>query len=97
MQDYSQKKFLAVKVITANPKMKSAVQIPRGPLPNRGTTIDAVQTIANHQSLEEWRAQAGIETSNQVQLVKLSHMRYQHKDVDKITTFMLGQLAHSQD
>lgn len=52
MQDYSQKKFLAVKVITANPKMKSAVQIPRGPSPNRGTTIDAVQTIANQQSLE---------------------------------------------
>ena len=62
--------------------------------PNRGTTIDASRAVPNQQTVEEWRKLAGIDGSNQVQLVKLSHMRYQHVDIDKITIFLKGKFTH---
>jgi hypothetical protein len=31
-----------------------------------------------------------IDVSKQVRLVKLSHMRYQHRDMEKISVFMQG-------
>lgn len=41
-------------------------------------------------SLEQtkWKQSAGIDTQAQIRLVKLAHMRYQHPDLDKITTFL---------
>ena len=62
------------------------------PKPNHGTTVpDSLAVGPEHKSLADWRAQAGIDTSNQIKLVKLSHMRYQHPDLDKITEFLLGR------
>jgi hypothetical protein len=58
--------------------------------PNRGSTIDAERAIPNQQSPEEWRKEYQIDTSKHVRLVKLSHMRYQHKDFDKMQQFMKG-------
>ncbi|KAH6673418.1 trihydroxytoluene oxygenase [Halenospora varia] len=68
--------------------MTSVVQSSRPTSPNRGTGISADLVVENPQSLEEWRKEMGIDVSKQVRLVKLSHMRYQHKDMDKITVFM---------
>lgn len=68
--------------------MPSAIS--REPSPNRGSTIDAERTIPNQQSQEEWRKEYGIDTSKHVRLVKVSHMRYQYKDLDKNTVFLKG-------
>jgi hypothetical protein len=70
--------------------MPSAISSSRETSPNRGSTIDANQVIPNQQSQEEWRKEYGIDPSKHVRLVKLSHMRYQHKDFDTINTFMKG-------
>ena len=42
------------------------------------------------ESKREWQKKRGIDTSKQVRLVKLSHMRYQHPDLNKATTFLRG-------
>jgi len=57
--------------------------------PNRGTSIDANAAVPEQESLETWRKKAGINVDEQVKLVKASHMRYQHADMETITTFML--------
>ncbi len=42
------------------------------------------------QSLSDWRSQNNIDASKQIKLVKLSHIRYQHPDLDEITRFLQG-------
>ncbi|PQE12303.1 trihydroxytoluene oxygenase protein [Rutstroemia sp. NJR-2017a BVV2] len=60
----------------------------RPPSPNRGSGIAADLAVENQETLEQWRKEMGIDVSKQVRLVKLSHMRYQHKDMEKIAVFM---------
>jgi len=60
----------------------------RDPSPNRGASVDASVVIPEQQSQAEWKAQQGIDTSKQIKIVKLSHMRYRHKDVESIKTFL---------
>jgi hypothetical protein len=62
----------------------------RGPSPNRGHAVAAAEAIPNQQSVEEWREEAKIDSSKQIKLVKLTHMRYRHKDLNKIEIFMKG-------
>jgi hypothetical protein len=43
------------------------------------------------ESKREWQKKRGIDPSKQVRIVKLNHMRYQHPDLNKITTFLRGK------
>lgn len=62
--------------------------------PNRGASkLDLKAVSSDRLSIDEWRKQAGIDTSKQIRLVKLSHMRYQHPDLSKINTFLKGKRA----
>lgn len=63
----------------------------RAPSPNRGQTIDAVDVIPGQHDMNEWRKKNGIILANQVKLVKLSHMWYQHKDFDATTKFLRSE------
>lgn len=63
-------------------------------VPNWGHSVDAHEAIINQQTLQEWKKSASISFENQIKLVKLSHMRYQHKDMDTITTFLKGMYAN---
>ncbi|KAF2758596.1 hypothetical protein EJ05DRAFT_500117 [Pseudovirgaria hyperparasitica] len=57
--------------------------------PNRGASVPQLSAIPEQRmSISEWRAKMGIDPANQIKLVKLSHMRYQHPDLAKITTFL---------
>lgn len=63
------------------------------PEPNRGASVsDLVAVGPEKQSLEDWKKQNNIDASKQIKLVKLSHVRYQHPDLDKITTFLQGNV-----
>ena len=50
-----------------------------------------IDAIPEPTSKREWQKKRGIDPSTQVKIVKLSHMRYQHPDLNKITTFLRGQ------
>ncbi|KAK6087309.1 glyoxalase [Seiridium cupressi] len=57
--------------------------------PNRGASIADVQAIgSDRKTIQEWRKQNNIDVGKQVRLVKLVHMRYQHPNLDEITTFL---------
>ncbi|KIV96714.1 hypothetical protein PV10_00541 [Exophiala mesophila] len=71
----------------ANDKPSNGV-ISRGPSPNRGASVKDVDAIPEPTSKREWQKKRGIDPSKQVKIVKLSHMRYQHPDLNKITTFL---------
>jgi hypothetical protein len=74
--------------------MPSAFHSSQDSPPNRGTTIDANEATLDKQTGAEWQKQARIDTTKHVKLVRLSHMRYQHKDLDSITTFLKGTYYH---
>ncbi|KAF7136825.1 hypothetical protein CNMCM5793_006343 [Aspergillus hiratsukae] len=57
--------------------------------PCHGASIPDVVAIGEEQeSLAKWKQQCGIKPENQIRLVKLAHMRYQHPDLDAITVFL---------
>ncbi|KAK5683712.1 hypothetical protein LTR17_027260 [Elasticomyces elasticus] len=57
--------------------------------PNAGATLPDVQAIGDDSELLfSWQQQNGIDPADQIKLVKLAHMRYQHPDLDKITIFL---------
>ena len=59
--------------------------------PNRGESKADVKAIsADRQAIKEWVEKAGIDTSKQIRLVKISHMRYQHPDLGVLNKFMRG-------
>ncbi|KAF2743048.1 hypothetical protein M011DRAFT_529454 [Sporormia fimetaria CBS 119925] len=61
----------------------------RDPSPNRGTALsqeDAIPPI--RKPLRAWQSENNIDTSSQIKLRRISHMRYQHPDLDEITTFL---------
>ncbi|EME49763.1 hypothetical protein DOTSEDRAFT_40913 [Dothistroma septosporum NZE10] len=56
---------------------------------NQGATVPDVEAIGpNSESLQSWQHRNNIDTSRQVKLVKLAHMRYQHPDLKTITKFL---------
>ncbi|KAJ5281312.1 hypothetical protein N7478_006684 [Penicillium angulare] len=57
--------------------------------PNSGASVPDLVAIGNEQeSVQKWQQRCGIDKKEQVRLVKLAHMRYQHPDLDQITTFL---------
>ncbi|KAK4998063.1 hypothetical protein LTR66_002645 [Elasticomyces elasticus] len=57
--------------------------------PNRGRSVPDTQALGPERaSLSEWQKNQGIDTAKQIRIVKLAHMRYQHPDLPKITTFL---------
>ncbi|RFU24798.1 hypothetical protein B7463_g11542, partial [Scytalidium lignicola] len=62
----------------------------REPSPNRGFLItDSFEEKSEKRvNQKAWLAANHIDKSKQVKLVKISHMRYQHEDLQQITTFL---------
>lgn len=57
--------------------------------PNAGASIPDKQAIGDEsEPLLNYYNRVGIDNAQRVQMVKLSHMRYQHPDLDQITTFL---------
>jgi len=68
----------------------------RGPSPNRGASVpDNEAAAGNPVSQKSWLSEEGIDKSKRIILRKLSHMRYQHEDLDQITTFLRGNSLES--
>lgn len=62
--------------------------------PNRGATVPDVVAMGKEQvSRAEWLEKQGIKIENRINLRKLSHMRYQHPNLDEIQTFMIGMFS----
>lgn len=69
--------------LTANADNSIAVK------PNRGATVPDVDAIGpESEPLSQWQKRTGIDTSKQIKLVRLAHMRYQHPDFPTITKFL---------
>ncbi|KAK5124653.1 hypothetical protein LTR85_001366 [Meristemomyces frigidus] len=70
--------------------------------PNVGASITDIEAIGSEsESLSSWQKRNNIDTSEQVLLVKLAHMRYQHPDLEKMTKFLkdfgMHVVKHSKD
>ncbi|SPO04612.1 related to 2,3-dihydroxybiphenyl-1,2-dioxygenase [Cephalotrichum gorgonifer] len=56
---------------------------------NAGASIpDTEANGPNGLSISAWQQARGVNTSKQIRLARLVHMRYQHPDLDTITTFL---------
>ena len=56
-----------------------------------GASVPDITTKGSEfESISSWRERVGINADAQIRLVKLSHMRYQHPDLDQITIFLKG-------
>ncbi|KAL4941278.1 hypothetical protein BDV06DRAFT_212813 [Aspergillus oleicola] len=54
-----------------------------------GASVPDIIAIGPEQeNVQAWRERCGIIPDRQIRLVKLAHMRYQHPDLDEITTFL---------
>ncbi|KAH8700878.1 trihydroxytoluene oxygenase [Talaromyces proteolyticus] len=59
-------------------------------LPNHGASVPDVVAIGDEaEDLSSWQKRSAINKENQIRLVKLAHMRYQHPDLEQITTFLI--------
>ena len=56
---------------------------------------DSVATWSESEPQTKWLRDNKIETEKQVKIVKVAHMRYQHPDLQAITTFLRGELYSS--
>jgi hypothetical protein len=62
---------------------------------NEGVSVSDIDASgSDSEPVETWRARNSIDITKQIRLVKLSHMRYQHPDLDEITTFLLDFGMH---
>ncbi|OAQ99504.1 hypothetical protein LLEC1_01700 [Akanthomyces lecanii] len=62
---------------------------------NTGASVRDTDVIGPEGvSITTWRHSRGIDTAKQIKLVKLTHMRYQHPDLDTITAFLLDFGMH---
>jgi hypothetical protein len=62
---------------------------------NHGASVPDIVAIGpDSENITEWQKRCGINKDAQIRLVKLAHMRYQHPDLDQITTFLEGILRH---
>ncbi|KAB8209233.1 hypothetical protein BDV34DRAFT_221633 [Aspergillus parasiticus] len=68
---------------------------------NRGMTLaDTVAMGINQEPQASWLAKRRINLDSRIKLTRLSHMRYQHSDLDAIHQFMVDfglQVAHRTD
>ncbi|OGM47645.1 metapyrocatechase [Aspergillus bombycis] len=56
---------------------------------NSGASIpDVIAVGSEHEDVSQWQKRCGIDKKNQVRLMKLAHVRYQHPDLDEITRFL---------
>ena len=61
------------------------------PTPNSGSAV--VDTIAvgdDHILQKDWLNERKINPDSRIMLKQLSHVRYQHPDLEEINTFLLG-------
>ncbi|KAK4888512.1 hypothetical protein LTR27_012573 [Elasticomyces elasticus] len=74
----------------------NALETPHGVAhPNVGKSIPDIEAIGDDsEPLTSWQKRNSIDPANQVKLVRLSHMRYQHPDLEEITTFLLDFGMH---
>lgn len=59
--------------------------------PNAGTSLQDREAEGRGETgelISEWQKRKGIDKSKQIKIVKISHMRYQHPDLPKITKFL---------
>ena len=85
---------MSSQVTTATDKYQKSNAASREPSPNRGGSIPDFQAIGpDSESKEEWLKKQGIDVTKQVKFSKLSHMRYQHPDLQQITTFLRGKFV----
>ena len=68
-------------------KEETATRAPNPP-PNQGMIVADVDAMSDSEAAEDWRQRCGIDPSKQVRIVKLAHMRYQHPELETITTFL---------
>lgn len=61
--------------------------------PTEGHSVDAAQTMRRSESQDSFRKRFGVDTSTQIRLVRVSHMVYQHSDINSIVVFLHGQSA----
>jgi hypothetical protein len=60
---------------------------------NHGASVPDIVAIGpDRENITEWQKRCGTNKDTQIRLVKLAHMRYQHPDLDQITTFLKGIL-----
>lgn len=60
--------------------------------PNTGRSLKAALASGpDSLSQREWRATHGIKESEQIKLVRIAHVRYQHPDLEKATIFLKGE------
>lgn len=66
------------------------IQTPHGEMkPNTGSSKPDFEAAAGEtEPIAAWQKRNNIDTSHQIKLVKLAHMRYQHPDLEKITKFL---------
>jgi hypothetical protein len=56
---------------------------------NKAVAVTDVEAAKNlGQTQDQFRKEYGINVADQIRLVKLAHMRYQHPDLDQIATFL---------
>lgn len=56
---------------------------------NSGASVEDAKAVGPAgQNIRDWQKERGIDRSRQVSVRKLAHMRYQHPDLDEITTFL---------
>ena len=61
---------------------------------NHGVSLSDVVAVGdNKENLKVWRERVGVVANKQIRLVKLAHMRYQHPELDSITTFLQGKFV----
>jgi hypothetical protein len=78
--------------VQERPEYAAEIGSSREVSPNRGAAIpDISDKGPEGMTQSAWRSAYGIEPSKQVKLVKLSHMRYQHPNLHKISTFLRGK------
>lgn len=66
--------------------------VSRGPSPNRGASVPDNEAMGPESTAQQkWIRENNIDKSKWVRLVKVSHMRYQHEDLNVITTFLKGE------
>ena len=66
--------------------------------PNSGAAVTDIVAAGNDYELQaEWLKKNNIDASNRITLKKLSHVRYQHPDLQEITSFLAGTLPTSDN
>ena len=64
---------------------------------NVGAALRDIEAVGDDRgSQADWLKDRKIDPDARIRLTKLSHMRYQHPDLDEIHRFMLGKRVETQ-